>query len=212
MIAHAQDGARFTATMEPGNVRALPARDGGLLVRRRKTTIETFRAEDVLRQGLSLEGAWIEASNQNDDDERNTIGVALPSPFDGAELRVLAPRVVASQTAKMSLLFGLGIFALGVLMSAWGVIHARRAQQLQADFVASVSHEMKTPIASVRAMAEFMEDGRGCAATHAHVRKAHREGDDAPWRERARCTGRRARGAYRTLCVAAFTGKSRTSP
>jgi signal transduction histidine kinase len=56
-----------------------------------------------------------------------------------------------------AVLLGLSIYLLGMLLSMYALRRAQRVARQQSEFVAAVSHEMKTPIASVRAMAEFLE-------------------------------------------------------
>ena len=55
---------------------------------------------------------------------------------------------------------GLLLFALGGTFAVLALRRAEHAAQMQSDFVAAVSHEMKTPIAGVQAMAEMLAEGR----------------------------------------------------
>jgi signal transduction histidine kinase len=85
---------------------------------------------------------------------------AGPAPFEGLRLWALVP---PDPTALWALPWALGgalaAYGVGVVLGVRAIIASRRAARMQADFVAAVSHEMKTPIASVRAMAERLADG-----------------------------------------------------
>ena len=62
----------------------------------------------------------------------------------------------------------LGVYLAGAALALLSLRRSARAARMQADFVASVSHEMKTPIASVQAMAEMLADGRVADPAKAH--------------------------------------------
>jgi signal transduction histidine kinase len=85
---------------------------------------------------------------------------ALAAPFDGAVMGVF-PEAGGPGAGGLPLLLlaGLGVYALGCLLLVRALVRSRRAARMQSDFVAAVSHELKTPIASVRAMAEALGDG-----------------------------------------------------
>jgi len=94
-------------------------------------------------------------------------GVSLPSrgarlavPFERLAVIVEAqPLAKGTLLALLGLALGLGFYGVGTVLALRGWRRSRRAERMQADFTAAVSHEMKTPIASVRAMAEFLGDG-----------------------------------------------------
>ncbi len=100
--------------------------------------------------------------------ERRSPGSALPpgavrlaEPL--ADLMV-RPVPVAGDSAigwwvAVALGFGMLVYAVGAFVALAGWRRSRIAAVQQADFTAAVSHEMKTPIASVRAMAELLGDG-----------------------------------------------------
>lgn len=87
-------------------------------------------------------------------------------PLDAPLERVLVvPRPPSSPDAFglwIAVAFGLGLlaYAFGAIAAVRGWRRSARAVQQQAHFTAAVSHEMKTPIASVRAMAELLADAR----------------------------------------------------
>jgi signal transduction histidine kinase len=64
---------------------------------------------------------------------------------------------------------GLGLYLLGGLFAILWFVRQSRANRMQADFVAAVSHEMKTPIAGIQAMAEMLADGRVPDPARAHA-------------------------------------------
>jgi len=81
----------------------------------------------------------------------------LAAPFERLVVSV-DPEPLATSTllALLGLTLGLGFYGVGTVLALRGWQRSRRAVRMQADFTAAVSHEMKTPIASVRAMAEFL--------------------------------------------------------
>ncbi|HLL22136.1 MAG TPA: HAMP domain-containing sensor histidine kinase, partial [Kofleriaceae bacterium] len=57
-------------------------------------------------------------------------------------------------TSALALLLGLGLLA-----TIRGAVRARELAQLKSDFVSTVSHELKTPLTSIRMFAEMLEQG-----------------------------------------------------
>ena len=72
--------------------------------------------------------------------------------------------VVAEEGQRRQLLTGLGILALLSLMGSglWLVRRSlqreRQARQLRDDFIANVSHELKTPLTSLQLHAEMLAE------------------------------------------------------
>jgi signal transduction histidine kinase len=89
----------------------------------------------------------------------------LAPPLDGVVLEVRTePTEETGSRLLLALVAGLLIYGLGTGLAIAGMRRRRRAARMQSEFVAAVSHELKTPIASVRAMAEFLtEAGPGDA-------------------------------------------------
>ncbi len=97
---------------------------------------------------------------------------------DGLRLEVIATRpelleAGARQQARWTL--GLLAFAIGLSAGGLGLIQrvVKREQRLNAmksDFVASVSHELRAPVASIRLMADALEAGKIAPTT---VREFH---------------------------------------
>lgn len=98
--------------------------------------------------------------------EHRALGAALPEGavrLSGAlaSLAVVPrPREDGSTLLVSALAFGFGllVYAAGACLALLGWRRSRQAARQQGDFTAAVSHELKTPIASVRAMAEMMAD------------------------------------------------------
>src|SRR5439155_13817515 len=91
------------------------------------------------------------------------------APLEG--LAVWARADPAAQGARGWWLLGaaLLVYAVGTALSLAAIRSSTRAARMQADFVAAVSHEMKTPIAAVQAMAEMLADGRVPDASRARA-------------------------------------------
>ena len=80
-------------------------------------------------------------------------------------LHLVAPELLYYRQRTRSLLFG-GLIAASALAAIVGFISARRAflrqqqlSEMKSNFVSSVSHELRAPIASVRLLAESLERG-----------------------------------------------------
>jgi signal transduction histidine kinase len=98
--------------------------------------------------------------------------LATAGPFeDGAQLlrvniHLISPQMLFVRQQTRSYLFGF-LITVSVVAALVGFVSARRAfvrqQQLsdmKSNFVSSVSHELRAPIASVRLLAESLERGR----------------------------------------------------
>ncbi|HEX3766132.1 MAG TPA: HAMP domain-containing sensor histidine kinase [Kofleriaceae bacterium] len=86
------------------------------------------------------------------------LGVAIvnpvsdPDPLD-AVIRERSRRHVI-YTSALAIALGLGLLAM-----IRGAVRARELAQLKSDFVSTVSHELKTPLTSIRMFAEMLEQG-----------------------------------------------------
>jgi signal transduction histidine kinase len=78
--------------------------------------------------------------------------VVDPDPLDEV-IRARSKRHVA-YTSALAIMLGLGILA-----TIRGAARARELAQLKSDFVSTVSHELKTPLTSIRMFAEMLEQG-----------------------------------------------------
>jgi signal transduction histidine kinase len=75
-----------------------------------------------------------------------------PNPLDEV-IRARNKRHIA-YTSALAIMLGLGIIA-----TIFGAARARELAQLKSDFVSTVSHELKTPLTSIRMFAEMLEQG-----------------------------------------------------
>ena len=75
-----------------------------------------------------------------------------PDPLD-VVIRERSQRHVV-YTSALAILLGLGLLA-----TIRGAARARELAQLKSDFVSTVSHELKTPLTSIRMFAEMLEQG-----------------------------------------------------
>jgi len=75
-----------------------------------------------------------------------------PDPLD--EVIAVRSRRHVMYTSALALLLGLGLLA-----TIRGAVRARELAQLKSDFVSTVSHELKTPLTSIRMFAEMLEQG-----------------------------------------------------
>jgi len=78
--------------------------------------------------------------------------LAAPDPLDEV-IRVRSQRHVL-YTSALAVALGLGL-----LVTIRGAARARELAQLKSDFVSTVSHELKTPLTSIRMFAEMLEQG-----------------------------------------------------
>ena len=78
--------------------------------------------------------------------------IADPDPRDEV-IRVRSKRHVV-YTSALAVALGLGL-----LLMIRGAARARELAQLKSDFVSTVSHELKTPLTSIRMFAEMLEQG-----------------------------------------------------
>ena len=66
-----------------------------------------------------------------------------------------------SWTTSLPILFGALslVLALGVFLSVRGLLRATRAARARAEFLTSVTHELKTPLSSIRLIADMLQGG-----------------------------------------------------
>jgi signal transduction histidine kinase len=162
----------------PGTIRIICRALGSLAwandgLQTRPVPVISPAAKQVFRRLVPQQPPWLSCTY-----EIQGVGLAGELPFPGELLASAAaghglrvnvffsrPELFYRRQQTRSLLFG-GLIALAALAGLVGFVAARRAffrqQQLNAlksNFVASVSHELRAPIASVRLMAENLESG-----------------------------------------------------
>jgi len=154
-----QQGRRYAAQFPEDGLHVMTGPDA-YVVRRAGARITLLDPEAVLRRHAGLEGLQVRVADAREDAGRITEGLAGSL----TPLVLVLPKPDARGVASTSW-WVLGLAVLAYLVGAgfllWATVRRRRAARLQSDFVAAVSHEMKTPIASVRAMAEFLKDEPG---------------------------------------------------
>ena len=76
---------------------------------------------------------------------------------------------IARPVGIVALSIGLALYLVAGGLAILWLRRSSRTARMQADFVAAVSHEMKTPIAGIQAMAEMLADGRVADPARAHA-------------------------------------------
>jgi signal transduction histidine kinase len=122
----------------------------------------------VLRRGNRLEvrsaDSLLDPTLEDPDVALAVVPAATPGAVTFAppleSLAVLArSRDRGGGSLAIALFAGVAAYVLGAALLVVALVRSVRTERQRSDFVASVSHEMKTPIASVRALAELLADG-----------------------------------------------------
>ncbi|MBI4575416.1 MAG: HAMP domain-containing histidine kinase [Planctomycetes bacterium] len=112
---------------------------------------------------------------------RDAAVVALAPPFAGLRLATAAPGSAYVAVIRRTRWLAGALVAMVLALAGAGWVAARgaaervRLEGLRADFVASVSHDLKTPIASIRALAETLAEGRAPGKGEAYARTILRD-------------------------------------
>ncbi len=97
-----------------------------------------------------------------------TVGVRFPTTLYGWRVQV-SPSASDELTARVQnramlelvmVILSCGVIVLGVATILLAAERERRISALKSDFVANVSHELKTPLALVRMFSEMLQSGR----------------------------------------------------
>jgi two-component system phosphate regulon sensor histidine kinase PhoR len=105
-----------------------------------------------------------------------TVGVRFPTTLYGWRVQV-SPSASDELTARVRnramlelvmVLLSCVVIVLGVATILLAAERERRMSALKSDFVANVSHELKTPLALVRMFAEMLQSGRVASDTKKH--------------------------------------------
>jgi signal transduction histidine kinase len=78
----------------------------------------------------------------------------------GAEDAALAPAIQAADRTLVLTAFAAVSLAIGLVMTARAINTGARLTELRSEFVSSVTHELKTPISSIRAIGDTLASGR----------------------------------------------------
>lgn len=138
-----------------------------------------FLAPAVLKQVIAAAAkrlpAWAELRLMHDgtpmagSNSSGEIMQSLPVSFGGGlRLEILAARpALFEAAARQQARWTLGLLAFAVLISAGALVFIHRAVErerrlnaMKSDFVASVSHELRAPVASIRLMADALTAGK----------------------------------------------------
>jgi signal transduction histidine kinase len=168
---------------------AVPAWRGRPAVRDRQRTLVYRRRADGGVVGIAVDGPMLEAAAGAPDADlaqRAQALVLLTGAVPGAELRTIAQVPLGAALPHLSLAIvnplrdpdpldevirersskhvaytsGLALLlGLGLLATIRGAARARELARLKSDFVSTVSHELKTPLTSIRMFAEMLEHG-----------------------------------------------------
>ncbi len=153
--ARAREGHRWLRTLERGSVLArdswFGARDDGGI---RAWSLASL--DRLLGEGSSN----VHVASSMAPPAPDVVVQAVPD-FPGTLLVLVKPRLeTGAGLLKLALAAGLVVYALGAGFALLAMARSVRAARMQEEFVAAVSHEMKTPIAAVSAMAEMLANGR----------------------------------------------------
>lgn len=153
-----------------GPFRAAPARADTLLLLR-----DIAVAGATWRQGVVLDRAAIQAqlARRLLDDPERPAGLAVhwddgvgartfAAPFAMLSARIALPALAVDARRQAVLGFGLALLAATVaaMIAAYAALAAMlRDVRRRQDFVAAVTHELKTPLTAIRLHAEMLRDG-----------------------------------------------------
>ena len=167
--------AAYRACLE--DLRRLGARDAlaadGFVLVRGEDRVTAIPVENVLKGRAQLVAAGAPGEFGATTDPAtippDAIATRAGAPLEGLHLWIRpVPERAATADAGRAVGAALGVYLAGAALALLSLRRSARAARMQADFVASVSHEMKTPIASVQAMAEMLADGRVADPAKAH--------------------------------------------
>ena len=119
-------------------------------------------AEEVFQEGHIFSPAILLLDNR-DDDPRHIFGVIVGTLVEGPGGRPFASILIRDfADLDTSMIIYIAIFtflyAIGLVFMAQTLRKERELNRMRRDLIANVSHELKTPITAIRAMAEVLHD------------------------------------------------------
>ncbi len=156
LLAAADRAERARRALRRTPVAGIVVVDGDVY-RRVSNRLESRALASLLRADETPPGVDLrlaEVAGTAPDPER---AVDFGPPLSGVRLEAMSTRSSGGTLLFFAAAFA--VYVLGAFLAVSAIRRSERAARMQADFVAAVSHEMKTPIASVRAMAEMLSNG-----------------------------------------------------
>ncbi len=132
-----------------------------------------FVESRVLMRGIKRDAGWEVRSLPLPErlQEEGVMRAALPDPLEFLELRgtldrALLRRMLRDENRSVVLMYaGAAVFLLiGIGYALLALRRANRLAVAKQDFLANVTHELKTPLANVRLYAESLQQGRVAAS------------------------------------------------
>ncbi len=130
---------------------------------------ENYLTDSVLamKQGQMFLPAMYSERDPNGGPEKETMFESMPShPRFTASIVLADRRLLYAKQRQLQFTFGslIGLSAIAALIGFFAALFSFRRQQqlneMKSNFVSSVSHELRAPIASVRLLAENLERGK----------------------------------------------------
>jgi signal transduction histidine kinase len=170
-VLHTDRPGRLSPQMSPGGLGQwwiLPSVEGAIIgAYRPETMIDEMRA--VVDKRAAMPGVEVRLSQANLAASSPDLSFPLGNRFlPGWELTMVldsSDPFVAEADRRIGAYLGIGLLAVAAVatitaLMAGVLLRQIRLTQLKNDFVATVSHELKTPLSSMRVLADTLLEGR----------------------------------------------------